>query len=32
MPSNKKLMSKMKQIAQWILVVHVVSKCNAFLP
>jgi hypothetical protein len=24
MPSNKKLMSKMRQIFQWILVVHVV--------
>lgn len=25
MPSNKKLLSKMRQIVQWILVVHVVS-------
>ncbi|XP_045500848.1 serine/arginine repetitive matrix protein 1 isoform X2 [Colias croceus] len=30
MPSNKKLISKMKQIAQWILVVHVVEFLEAY--
>lgn len=30
MPSNKKLISKMRQIAQWILVVHVVEFIEAY--
>ncbi|XP_045775711.1 serine/arginine repetitive matrix protein 1 isoform X2 [Maniola jurtina] len=30
MPSNKKLMTKMRQLAQWILVVHVVEFIEAY--